>query len=81
MISCVSADDIFTNNDDYEEVTDEYEFEDESIDDSLEEKNDNIESLDKKIEKKKSFSVVLIEIFCCVVGFFMLFLAFRANES
>ena len=85
MINSIKAEDIFDNNSTTEDVVDdEYQTGNDDIEtvDDEEEKMDNIQELGDQIEgKNNSFGVVLIEIFCGVVGLFMLFLAFRANDN
>ena len=83
IVNSVKAEDVFDNDSNTEDVVsdEEYQMDDEEIDND-EEKTENIQEFDEKIEGKKgSFGVVLTEIFCGIVGLFMLFLAFKANEN
>ena len=84
MINTVRADDIFDNSSEtseslYDDVYDEEELE-EDVDDSN--KMENAKNFNNRVEGKKgSVGLILTEVFCGIIGLFMLFLAFKVNES
>ncbi len=94
-ISSVKADDIINN--DTEEGVSQFDYSDEDFEEETtenESSNDgnsdeevevdeveNGEVIGKQFKKKNSFGVVLVEIFCGMIGIFMLILSFRIKDN
>lgn len=84
FINQVKAENIFNSNDEASEKFDyENEDEDTSEDEEIEEEEEEINTYNKDDEEESNHSIglVLVEIFCGIIGVIMVFLAFKTNES
>ena len=81
MIPIVKAEELNSEN----EIVDNYNYEENEVveeedSDYTAEEEKNIEKLEKNIGKKNSIGVVLVEIFCGIIGIVMIAIAFKKNE-
>ena len=83
IVNTVRAEDIYGSNDEGTEMFDyDSEEEDASEDEDEElEQDEGITEVDKGADPVPSSGVILVEVFCGIIGVFMLFLALKANES